>query len=193
MKKTIIYLFLASVLFSSCSSLSVTSDYDKDADFAKFKTFEYYGWAKESDKHINDIDKRRIETAFSDEAYERGLSFVKENGDLIITLFIVIKQETETTANTSYYGGGYGGYYGYGPGWGWGPGMGMGYSNTYYSTYDYNVGTLVIDVYDKAEKKLIFEARASKTISSNPKKREESIKYIASEMMKDYPVKISEE
>ncbi|MEZ5148397.1 MAG: hypothetical protein R2759_15355 [Bacteroidales bacterium] len=51
------------------------------------------------------------------------MSLTRENGDLVVTLYIVIADKSETTAHTTNmgYGGYYGGYYGYGPGWGWDP------------------------------------------------------------------------
>jgi len=173
-------------IFTSCSSTKVTADYDKTVDFTKYKTFEYYGWAQESDKLLNDLDKKRIEDSFANEFYSRGLSYVQTGGDLIVTLFIVVEQKTQTTANTTSMGGGYGGYYGgyygYGPGYGWGPS----YSTTTVSTYDYAVGTLVCDVFDKASEQLIWEGIASKTI-------DEDIPRVISYLMKKYPVPPVEE
>ncbi len=179
--------FLITVVISSCSSIKVVSDMDQTVDFTKFKTFEYYGWAEESDKLLNRFDKERIEGAFGDEFRKRGMTYTESGGDVIITLFIVTEQKTKTTATTTGMGGmygGYGGYYGYGPGYGWGGGM----STTTYSDYDYAVGTLVIDMYDAKKKQLIWEASGSGTIKENPKGREERIKNVAMLIMKKYPV-----
>ena len=156
MKYSVLLLIPALLFIGGCASIKVTSDMDKSVDFAKYKTFQYYGWQKDSDKLLNDLDKQRIEKAFGEEFKKRGLEYVKENGDLIVTLFIVTEKKTQTTANTTMMGGGgpygyYGGYYGWGPGWGWG----VGHATTTYSTYDYQVGTLVVDVFDAKEKKLI--------------------------------------
>jgi hypothetical protein len=52
---------------------------------------------------------------------------------------------------------------------------------------------LVIDIYDKKEKRLIFESVGSKTLDTNTDKKEANIRYIAERMMKDYPVQPSEE
>jgi len=180
-------LVIVLLMISSCSSTKVTADYDKSVDFTKFKTFEYYGWAKESDKLLNDLDKKRIEDSFAKEFYDRGLSYVQAEGDLIVTLFIVVEQKTQTTANTSHYGGG--GYYGYGPGYGWGPS----YSSTTVSTYDYAVGTLVCDVFDKSTEQLIWEGIASKTIDENPQTRDKSIPKVIKYLMKKYPVPVIEQ
>ncbi|MEZ5084288.1 MAG: DUF4136 domain-containing protein [Bacteroidales bacterium] len=177
---------LTALFLSSCSSTKITADYDKSVDFTKYKSFEYYGWAKESDKLLNDLDKKRIEESFANEFYKRGLTYVKEGGDLIVTLFIVVEQKTQTTANTTSMGGygHFGGYYGYGPGYGWGPS----YSTTTVSTYDYQVGTLVCDVYDKTTEQLIWEGIASKTIDENPQSRDKNIPKVIQYLMKKYPV-----
>jgi hypothetical protein len=186
--KTSIHFFMVAIatvfLTSGCSSLKLTADYDKTVDFTQFKTFEFYGWAKESDKVLNGLDKVRIEDAFAKEFYDRGLKLVKSDGDLVVTLFIVVEEKTEQTAQTTHMGGYYGRYYGYGPGWGWGPS----YSTTTVSTYDYKVGTLVCDVFDKAEERLIWEGIASKTIDENPATREKNIPRVVELLMKKYPV-----
>ena len=197
--KNYLFIFLAGALFfGGCSSVTVVSDYDKSVDFTKFKTFEYYGWADNSDRILTPFDKERIEKAFGEEFKKRGLTYVKENGDLVVALHIVTEKKTETTANTSSmgyggYGGGYGGYYGYGPGWGWGGGYGGGYggmgnSTTTYSTYDYVVGTLVVDVFDKAGEKLIWESVGTGTVDDDPQTRDDSTPKTVAKIMAPYPV-----
>jgi len=179
-------------MFGSCSSISVTSDYDKTVDFSKFKTYSYHGWAKDSEKIISPFDKERIENAFKTEFDKRGLKYVKEGGELVVALFIATKEKTEQVANTTNLGGyagwGYGGYYGYGPGWGWGAPM-MGTSVTTISNYNYTVGTLVCDVFDAAEKKLIWEGVGKSTVDTNPETREKNIPKAVSAIMAQYPVK----
>ena len=189
--KNYLLIFLIGMFFlSACSSIQVTSDYDKSVDFTKFKTYQYYGWADNSDKILTPFDKERIEKAFADEFEKRGLTFVKEGGDLVVALYIVTEKKTETTANTTTMGyGGYGGYYGYGPGWGWGGGYGgMGHSTTTYSTYDYTVGTLVVDVFHAGDEKLIWESVGTKTVDDNPQTRDDSVPKAVAKIMAEYPV-----
>ena len=177
---------------ASCSSIKVQSDVDPTFDFTKNKSFEYYGWANKSDQMLNDLDKRRIEGAFADELYKRGLGLVGKDGDLIIALHIVVEQKQQTTATTTGMGGGYGGYggyYGYGPGYGWGGG----YSTTQINTYNYAVGTLIISVYDKAKEQLVWESSAAGEINENTKSREDRIKMIVAKIMKEYPIPPIEE
>jgi len=183
------------LLFNSCTTISVIADYDKTVDFSQYQTYEFYGWADESDKLINDFDKRRIESAFANEFAKRGLKYQPlGGGDLVVSLFIVIDQKTRTTANTTYmggpgYGGFYGGFYGYGPGWGWG----AGYSTTTFDTYEYGVGTLVCDVYDKKGEKLIWEGVAKGTVDSNSASRDKGIPKAVARLMSTYPLPVLEE
>ncbi len=176
------------ILLSSCSSLKIYSDVDSTVDFSKYKTLEYYGWAEESDKILTALDKDRIENAFGTEFEKRGFKVVESDGDMIVTLFIVVEQKTTTTATTSHMGGGYGGYYGgfygYGPGYGWGGG----HSTTSIQEYDYNVGTLVCDVFDKKDEKLIWEGIGTGEINKNPKNRDKNIPKTVKAIMSKFPV-----
>ena len=176
-------LILAFSLFG-CSSTKITSDFDKDADFTKYKDFSYLGWAKDSDQMLNDLDKQRIETAFANEFTKRGIKFVDQSeADAMVSLFIVVDQKTSTTAYTDHYGG-MGGGYGYGyPGWGWGGGM----STTRYQEHDYLVGTLVVDVFDAEQKKLVWQGVGSGTVNENTKNREDRINKVARAIMDKYP------
>ena len=181
----ILSLLLIAIIFSSCSSIKITTDYDKTVDFTQLKTFEYYGWAAESDKILNQLEKDRIERAFGEEFKKRGLEYVEENGDMVVVLFIMTEDRTQYNSTSTSMG--YGGYYGYGPGWGWGPGHGIPVSTTT-TEYNYTVGTLVIDIYDANAEKLIWESIATGTISDNPQKREKNIPKTAAMIMAPYPV-----
>jgi len=187
MKKNVFLFLAAAVILSGCSGIKVVSDFDPSVDFTQYKTFEYYGWLEESDKQLNDLDKRRIEAAFGAEFEARGLKYVEEGGDIVVGLFIVAQQKTQTTAHTTQmggYGGGYGGYYGYGPGWGWGGG----HSTTTYSEYDYVEGTLVCDIYDKSKEQLVWEGIGTRTINEDPSNREQRINEAVNKIMAEYPV-----
>ncbi len=191
MKKSILIIgvILGLAFLNSCSSLKVYSDFDSSAEWSKFKTYEYYGWAEESDRILNSLDRDRIENAFGEEFKARGLEYVEKGGDMIVTLFVVVEQKTSTTATTSSmggaYGGYYGGYYGYGPGYGWGGG----HSTTSIQEYDYQVGTLVCDVFDAKDEKLIWEGIGSKTLDENPQTRDKNIPKAVKAIMSKFPVK----
>lgn len=185
--RNIIFFSIALLIASSCSSVKFKADYDGDVDFTQHKTLSYYGWQEESDKILTRFEKERIELAFGEEFKKRGFSLAERDGDIVVSLFIVVDQKKGATAYTNHYGGGgpygyYGGY-GYGAGWGWG----MGYSSTSYQEYEYYVGTLVCDVFDSKTKKLIWQGVVSGEIDDNPKTRERNLPRVVKELMKRYP------
>ncbi len=183
--KTLATLFLV-VLFAGQLYAQVKSDYDKKADFTKYKTYTFKGWEKNSDKILNDFDKKRILEAFRDELDAREMTKDDNSPDVAITLYIVVDNKTSTTAYTNYNGG-----MGYGVGrWGWGMGMGgMASSTTTYSEDDYKQGTLVVSFYDESSKNLVWQGVLTKVVNEKPEKRDKSIPKNVKKLMKRYPVK----
>ena len=189
MKKSI-YLILLAIVTTACgSSVSVTSDYDKTADFTTYKTYTYYGWADNSDKILTSFDKERFETAFGNEFSKRGWTINQTNGDAVVSLYVVVDQKTSYSSYTDHYNDGmYGGMYASRYGYGRGYGMGMGSSTTTTTQNDYEVGTLIVDVFDAKTKKQIWQGIGKKTISENKKNREENINAGVAKIMKAFPV-----
>ena len=188
--KTIIKSFslLLILLFATNINAQVKSDYDKDTDFTKYKTYSFEGWVENSDKILTAFDKKRITDALSSEFSSRDMNYVKSGGDAVITLFIVVNQKTSTTAYTNYTGGM--GYYGGRRGWGMGyGGIGMGSATTTYSESDYHEGTFVVDMYDSTSKELIWQGIITSVVTEKPEKREKTIPKKIKKLMKAYPVK----
>lgn len=189
------------LLISSCSSTKVISDKDGSVDFDKIRTYEFIGWAENSDEILNRFDKERIESAFVAEGNKRGLSKVDSNADVLVALFVVGEQKIQKSATTNTTGmnmGGMGGMGGMGrargmrhPGWGWGGGMTMAQSHTVINETSYIEGTLMIEFFDPDEEKLIWQAVGTKTVSEDPKKRETGIPKKVAAIMKKYPVQPS--
>jgi hypothetical protein len=188
MKKLNILWLLSILILSGCSSVSVTSDYDKSVDFTQYKTLEFLGWAEESNKIMNRFDQERIENAFAGEFMKRGFTGVESGGDIAVSMFVVVDKKTSVTAYTNHMNAG---GWGYGAGWGWYGGyggVGMGTSTTTYSENDYLEGTLVLGVYDTETKKMIWQSVGQKTVDENPKNPEKNAAYIAEKMMKPFPI-----
>jgi hypothetical protein len=194
--KNYIYLILLAVLTASCGSgVTVTSDYDKTADFSKYKTYTYYGWSENSDKILTGFDKERIEKSFGEEFTKRGWDLNQKDGDATVSLYVVVNKKTSYSSYTDHYNNGmYGGMYAsrYGYGYGYGSAMGMGTSTTTTTQNDYLEGTLIIDVFDAKTKKHIWQGIGKKTIDENKSKREESIKAGVAKIMKAFPVQPKE-
>ncbi len=182
MKTTIKFtgILAATLLLANLSFAQVTADYDKEADFSKYHTYSIAGWQQDSDKILTDFDKKRILDALNAEFSKRGLELAENNGDAIITLYIVVEDKTSTTAYTNYVGG-----MGYGGRWGWG--MGSTSATTSYSENDYKEGTMVVDMYDEESKKLVWQGVIQTVVEDNPQKREKTIPKKMKKLMKKYP------
>ncbi|TLX74991.1 DUF4136 domain-containing protein [Labilibacter sediminis] len=173
---------LIAIAMASCSSVKVVTDQDKSVDFTQYKTYNFLGWQDDSDKMLSSFDKKRIKESFKKEMDARGMTYAEENGDIAITLFVVVDQQTSTTAYTDYYGRSYRGYRRYRGGWG------HGYATTTYTEEDYLQGTLVVDVFDGDSKDQVWQGIAKSTIDENPSRREKTIPKKINALMKKFPV-----
>jgi len=193
MKKILKTLSLLALLIvvSSCSSIQVTADYDKKADFNTYKTFAFFKTGIDK-AEINDIDKRRILRAIESELLEKGLT-KSENPDLLISLFTKSQQRVDVYNNA--WGMGAWGWGGFGPGWGWGgygPGWGWGWGwNNQPAVSTTTEGTLFIDLIDTKKKELIWQGMGTGYLSRKVEKKEERIKEFVSTIMQKYPPELS--
>ena len=78
-------LILVTLIITSCVSVRVASDYDKDADFNSYQTFAFYKTGID-EAEINDLDKRRILRAIETELLAKGYT-KSEDPDLLVSIF----------------------------------------------------------------------------------------------------------
>lgn len=195
-----ILLLVSIALLGSCSTLKIMSEKDKTVDFAKYKTYSFYGW-KGDTNNLMKWQIKKIEESFSEEFNKRGLTHKEVGGDLVLSFFVVVDQATTQNRYSGYYG--YGTYTFAQPDWGWG-------SNVYFSVSGYArpsstgvpykekayyQGTLVCDAFDNTTKKLAWQGVVSKALKPNAGKttQEESkdnISKIVTRLMKKYPVAV---
>jgi len=187
MKKTHIILVAIFFIATSCSSVRVTTDLDKATDFSQYKTASFLGWQEDIDKLLNEFDKERVQKALEAEMDKRNINIVDENGDMVVSVFLVVDQKTSTTAYTSHFGGAGYGYGGFRGGWG------MGSSSTTFTESDYLQGTMVVDVFDQQSKGLIWEGVGVGTIHEKPEKREKRVPKTIAAIFKDFPIPPVEE
>ncbi|MGB0392137.1 MAG: DUF4136 domain-containing protein [Salibacteraceae bacterium] len=187
MKKLFFYGLAALLIIGAgCgSSISITTDYDKEIDFNKYQTFGFLAWSDKSAAIVNDIDQKRLENAVAVELTKRGMKRVTGMGDTMIGFHVVVENKTGTTSYTDHYGGmGYYGRGGFGYGYGYPYG---GASTTTTSTYTYTIGTVIIDQYDSQSKKLMWEGIAQGELEEDRSNREDNIRKDMVRMFENYP------
>jgi len=158
------------IVMAGCASIKVSSDYDRKADFSKYKTFNF---SKEVDKMtLNDLNRRRLKDAITKEMQSKGYQ-VSESPDVLVNAFVKGKTKYSATANTNYFGGMY--YRGYGM------------SNTYVDVNKSIEGTLFIDLIDVQQKTMIWEGVAEGLVNPRTETREDQINSVVGLIFKNYP------
>ena len=102
----------------SCSSISVSSDYENNVNYSAFKTYAFHEQGIKNSK-INDIDKRRILNAIETQLATKGLT-ASSTPDLLVNFFTKENTDVNVYTYNNNYGWGWGspGYPGYYGAWG---------------------------------------------------------------------------
>jgi hypothetical protein len=171
MQRSQIVLTFGAVMVTATLALAqkVTTDYDKGADFTAYKTF---AWIKEP-KTTDPLMRQRIIEEVNGALAAKGLQLTTGQADLGIAAHTATKEER--TLNTFYNG--------FGGGWRWGGGFGG--ATTRVDTYE--VGTLVVDVFDTRTKEALWRGTASKTISDSPQKNAANLNKAVAKMFEKFP------
>ncbi len=190
MKKIIILSLTIITVLASCEAMKVTSDLDPTVDFNKHKTYNVLPWDRDQSELINEFDQKRILNSVHAQMLARGYEKAESGSDISVSTFLLLNEKEQTTAYTNHYNmGGYGYYGGFGY-YGFGGGYGMGTGYTTYSTEQYTVGTLIIDIFDNDTKKLIWQGIGAGTIKEDRSKRDNNIPKVLAKIMASYPVKV---
>ena len=148
----------------------VKTNYMPGTDFSKYKT---YKWVVIEGAHMPDqIMDAQIKSAIDTQMTAKG--FTRTDGDASLDIAYQVSVAHQTQWNT--YGTG-------GPRWGWGGGMATTTSTTY------QVGTLDLDMYDTAARKLVWRGTATKTVnpSDNPEKNQKNLNKAMEKLLKKFP------
>ena len=182
--KQVLLFSVAGIVLAATTALGqdVRYNFDKNTDFPKLKTYE---WVIIKDASTaNDLVTKQIKEAVDAELAAKGLTKVNDDSAaLYIGYQAAISKEKEFTSFSS--GWGYGGGW-YRGGW-YGGGGGM--STTTGSTSTIYVGQLVLDMYDPANRDLVWRGVASKTLDqkAKPDKQQKNLAKAVKKMLKNYP------
>lgn len=166
-------LLLLAVLVTSCSSVRVASDYDREVNFEQYKSYAFFKPGIDK-AEISDLDKKRILRAIEAEMQRKGFT-KSDDPDLLVSIF------TKTNENINIYQNN---MMGWGYGWGWHPWYwGSGY-NTVNRTSE---GTLYIDLIDAEDKELVWQGMGTAALASDVSKKQKRINEIVQEILEKYP------
>ena len=138
----------AALLFASASfAQQVKTDYDRSADFSRYKT---YSWEKVQTQDALWVD--RIKEAVNAALTAKGWTPVASGGDVSVVAIEMTKNQQSLDTF----------YNGFGGGWRWGGGFG----DATTTVHNYKVGTLVVDLFDSKSKAIVWRGSSSDTLSN---------------------------
>lgn len=167
-------------LLNGCAALEVQTDYDPDIDFSRYKTYQWVPGPQKvtgNPRLDNPLLDKRIRSAVEKELAAKG--YVKaENGrpDFKVAYHTALEMRSEYRTIDDFYRG-YG-YYGY-TGWG---------GRTTY-VYQYEEGTLILDIIDAKTNSLVWRGTARAEIMEYRKneKRDKQLHNIVHRMIAKFP------
>lgn len=166
-------IFVCSMLFS-CSSMQVSHDYDKDVDWAGYKTYHYVAGA--IDLPMEKINSERITQTIDQEMVARGLTKSRDP-QLLIDLHIKVEHTKHATAKISPNNSGSEPY-------AFGPGL------SDVNVEEYASGTLFINMVDTDSNLAIWQGRASKALDeSDSLGHQEDVEKAIIAIFKKFPLK----
>jgi hypothetical protein len=118
--------------------------------------------------------RQRVENAINTQLQIKGLKLVSSPADADVGL-VANGATTEKHTLQTFYDG-------FGGGWGWG-----GWGPTTTTVQTYQVGTLVVDMFDTHSKQVVWRGTASATVSEHPDKNTKKLEKAVEKMFKDFP------
>jgi hypothetical protein len=179
----------ATFIFCGCSSVRVTTDYDRSAGFGHYQTYALEPPAKVPP--LSPSADAALRNTLREEMAKRGIREIapNEKPQLAVVPHISLQRKYSVQQYTQ---------------WGYGPGVWPYYGGFYsawagapftYSTINsYTEGTLILDFLDASSQKLVFRGTAVATVSekpeSNAKKIEEAVRKIVDKLPHPAPAPV---
>jgi len=162
-------LLLLAVTVAGCSSISANYDYDTDADFSRLRKYGWHAPKKVGD--LTDIDRKRIRAVVTEELGAKGMVFDEHAADFRIAMHGGTKTRVRVIDS---------GYrYSSGPWWG---GHGV-------DVYQYEEGTLILDIVDAKSNELIWRGTATGVVNpdATPEQKEKQIREAVTKVLAHFP------
>jgi hypothetical protein len=175
-------LAVTAIALAGCATgPDIQADYDKAADFGKYRTYGFVAQAGTDSGDFRSLATKMLQNAASREMEQRGYTRA-ENPDLVINFKGKLEEKVDVESTPAPY---------YGPGWGYGGWYGApygGWGGTEVTTRRYNVGTLVVDVVDREKRQVVFQGAISDVVTKEMQQnREATINAAVANVFSKYP------
>lgn len=160
-------------IFTSCTTVRVVTDYDREVNFGEYDSFAFYKPGIDK-AEISDLDKKRILRAIDAELTAKGMS-KSDTPDILVSIFTKERERINVYNNN------------FGYGWRWNPWYYGGYYGS--SVSQTTEGSLYIDFIDAKTNNLIWQGIGSARliVTGDIDKKEARIREIVREILAQYP------
>jgi len=178
-----VVLAIAAIALAGCASgPDIRADYDKAADFGKYRSYGFVAQAGTDEGDFKSLSTQMLQNAASRQMEARGYTR-SDNPDLVINFKGQLEEKTDIESTPAPY---------YGPGWGYGGWGGAYYGGwgggTEVTTHRYNVGTLVMDVVDREKRQVVYQGGIEGVVTREMmQNREATITAAVGHLFSKYP------
>ena len=171
-------------LLAGCAGMAVEIDHDKDY---AFQSLDAFTWMPDTDKKkgdprvSNDLADARVRKAVQAELETKGYRKVETvaEASFLVGYYSLLQDKMSAKTINDYYA-----YQGI---WSKGYWSNPGLPQTY--VYEYEQGTLLLDIVDAKSERLVWRGSAQAELDRNPssEKREKLLRQAVSEILKGFP------
>lgn len=177
------WLALGLLAAGGCAGPKVLTDFDSSAEFSAFRTFAFSGMTDQDQGGVlgNSLLRKRIEEIVGQQLTAKGLRKVglEDRPDLLVHFWVGVKNK-QKVVSTSAPRGGYGGMYGWRTGY-------SGYDVATVTTYEYQEGTLIVDLAESSKKDLVWRGTIVGPLGDSQEKNLEMANAGVVKAFEDYP------
>lgn len=175
-------LALGLTLLVGCTSIPVKYDYDRQANWSSYRTYDWYAASPQAKQKAAGVDNplmdRRVRQSVEKVLATRGYKQEKQaEPDFLVTYYPVYHNRSVVSATTL-------------GGWGWGfrP-FGVGVSTQFREVRNYKDGTIVLEVVDNKTKQLVWQGAGEGVITEemDPREVDEQIEEAVKQILDRFP------
>lgn len=167
---------LSVALLSACAGPTIDTDADPAAQFSQYRT---YAW-KQEPTDAPPLVKQRIVRAIDAELQAKGWQRQDSGRNADIGIAAHVATEQKQTLDTFYSSPRWNA-------WGWHGGWGVGMGTARTTVHTYEVGTLVVDMFDLQNKRAVWRGTVSGTIPSSSEKLNQGVQEGITKLFEAFP------